>query len=74
MIKFKLITHRKTYEIIADNYFIIMENKYEPSELVDSIIFESNGNCIEQIPIVDFYELYEYNNEWILINKYNINE
>ena len=70
MIKFKLITENKIYEITSENYFIIKENKYEESRLVESILFESNNECVNEITILDFYELYEFENGWKLIDRY----
>ena len=69
-IKFKLITENNIYEITSERYFIIKENKYEESRLVESILFESNNKCVDEIPILDFYELYEFDNGWKLIDRY----
>ena len=70
MKKYKLITHRKTHIIESNRFFIIHENKWSDNSSVESILFEYNDECVDEIPIVDFFELYlEVSGEWVLLVK-----
>ena len=73
MKKFLLKTDVNTVEVLSDRYVIITE--IPNGKLVDSVLFESNDICIDQVPVISFYELFEFiDNDWVLIEKYKEDE